>query len=97
MYTNRFAHKHVFSCCDLDSQYVEYLGQGMETLSYSPSVALTSNHLFAPNAGLCKCFERICCYANFIKCFLFQQMDRIFPWFKVKESRFWERQNVSAK
>lgn len=28
---------------------------------------------------------------------LFQQMDRIFPWFKVKESRFWERKNVSAK
>lgn len=29
--------------------------------------------------------------------FLFQQMERIFPWFKVKESRFWEKQTVSAK
>lgn len=34
---------------------------------------------------------------SFFLFFFFQQMERIFPWFKVKESRFWEKQNVSAK
>uniref|UniRef100_A0A1A8V3E7 Histone-lysine N-methyltransferase n=1 Tax=Nothobranchius furzeri TaxID=105023 RepID=A0A1A8V3E7_NOTFU len=33
---------------------------------------------------------------SMVKSFFIQQMDRIFPWFKVKESRFWERQRVSA-
>ncbi|KAM9359312.1 histone-lysine N-methyltransferase 2A [Symphorus nematophorus] len=33
---------------------------------------------------------------SMVKSFFIRQMDRIFPWFKVKESRFWERQNVSA-
>ncbi|CAL9683943.1 unnamed protein product [Knipowitschia caucasica] len=31
-----------------------------------------------------------------VKAFFIRQMDRIFPWIKVKESRFWERQKVSA-
>ncbi|XP_040903293.1 histone-lysine N-methyltransferase 2A isoform X2 [Toxotes jaculatrix] len=33
---------------------------------------------------------------SMVKSFFIRQMDRIFPWFKVKESRFWERQKVSA-
>uniref|UniRef100_A0A3Q3GX53 Histone-lysine N-methyltransferase n=1 Tax=Labrus bergylta TaxID=56723 RepID=A0A3Q3GX53_9LABR len=33
---------------------------------------------------------------SMVKSFFIRQMDRIFPWFKVKESSFWERQNVSA-
>ncbi|XP_029303050.1 LOW QUALITY PROTEIN: histone-lysine N-methyltransferase 2A [Cottoperca gobio] len=33
---------------------------------------------------------------SMVKSFFIRQMDRIFPWFKVKESRLWERQKVSA-
>ncbi|XP_041850190.1 histone-lysine N-methyltransferase 2A isoform X3 [Melanotaenia boesemani] len=33
---------------------------------------------------------------SMVKSFFIRQMDRNFPWFKVKESRFWERQKVSA-
>uniref|UniRef100_A0A3B3XAD6 Histone-lysine N-methyltransferase n=1 Tax=Poecilia mexicana TaxID=48701 RepID=A0A3B3XAD6_9TELE len=33
---------------------------------------------------------------SMVKSFFIRQMDRIFPWFKVKESRFWERQKVNA-
>uniref|UniRef100_A0A7N8YHB9 Histone-lysine N-methyltransferase n=1 Tax=Mastacembelus armatus TaxID=205130 RepID=A0A7N8YHB9_9TELE len=33
---------------------------------------------------------------SIVKSFFIRQMERIFPWFKVKESRFWERQKVSA-
>uniref|UniRef100_A0A3B4YCG1 Histone-lysine N-methyltransferase n=1 Tax=Seriola lalandi dorsalis TaxID=1841481 RepID=A0A3B4YCG1_SERLL len=33
---------------------------------------------------------------SMVKSFFIRQMDRIFPWFKAKESRFWERQKVSA-
>uniref|UniRef100_A0A3Q0R0M0 Histone-lysine N-methyltransferase n=1 Tax=Amphilophus citrinellus TaxID=61819 RepID=A0A3Q0R0M0_AMPCI len=33
---------------------------------------------------------------SMVKSFFIRQMDRTFPWFKVKESRFWERQKVSA-
>ncbi|XP_069546277.1 histone-lysine N-methyltransferase 2A isoform X1 [Brachyistius frenatus] len=33
---------------------------------------------------------------SMVKSFFIRQMDRIFPWFKVKESTFWERQKVSA-
>jgi len=29
--------------------------------------------------------------------YLLQQMDRIFPWYKVKESKFWETCKVSSK
>ncbi|KAK1899691.1 Histone-lysine N-methyltransferase 2A [Dissostichus eleginoides] len=32
---------------------------------------------------------------SMVKSFFIRQMDRIFPWFKVKESRLWERQKVS--
>ncbi|MEQ2224420.1 hypothetical protein ILYODFUR_007245 [Ilyodon furcidens] len=33
---------------------------------------------------------------SMVKSFFVRQMNRIFPWFKVKESRLWERQKVSA-
>ncbi|XP_034718401.1 histone-lysine N-methyltransferase 2A isoform X2 [Etheostoma cragini] len=33
---------------------------------------------------------------SMVKSFFIRQMDRIFPWFKVKESQLWERQKVSA-
>ncbi|XP_072319008.1 histone-lysine N-methyltransferase 2A [Eucyclogobius newberryi] len=33
---------------------------------------------------------------SMVKAFFIRQMDRIFPWFKVKDSRFWERQMVTA-
>ncbi|XP_031716498.1 histone-lysine N-methyltransferase 2A isoform X2 [Anarrhichthys ocellatus] len=33
---------------------------------------------------------------SMVKSFFIRQMDRIFPWFKVKESRLWERQKVSS-
>ncbi|TRZ00388.1 hypothetical protein DNTS_011851, partial [Danionella cerebrum] len=31
-----------------------------------------------------------------LKCFFVRQMERIFPWYKVKESKFWEKHNVSV-
>lgn len=33
---------------------------------------------------------------SMVKSFFIRQMDRVFPWFKVKESRIWERQKVTA-
>ncbi|KAJ3590970.1 hypothetical protein NHX12_008918 [Muraenolepis orangiensis] len=33
---------------------------------------------------------------SMVKSFFIRQMERVFPWFKVKESSFWEAQKVSA-
>ncbi|XP_030632215.1 histone-lysine N-methyltransferase 2A [Chanos chanos] len=33
---------------------------------------------------------------SMVKSFFIRQMQRVFPWFKVKESRFWETQKVSS-
>ncbi|KAJ7990457.1 hypothetical protein DPEC_G00300510 [Dallia pectoralis] len=33
---------------------------------------------------------------SMVKTFFIRQMERVFPWFKVKESRFWEAHKVSS-
>ncbi|XP_028820657.1 histone-lysine N-methyltransferase 2A isoform X2 [Denticeps clupeoides] len=33
---------------------------------------------------------------SMLKTFFIRQMERVFPWFKVKESRFWERRKASS-
>nr|XP_015192943.1 PREDICTED: histone-lysine N-methyltransferase 2A isoform X3 [Lepisosteus oculatus] len=33
---------------------------------------------------------------SMVKCFFIRQMERVFPWFKVKESRFWEPNKISS-
>ncbi|KAJ8280583.1 hypothetical protein GJAV_G00056510 [Gymnothorax javanicus] len=33
---------------------------------------------------------------SMVKAFFCRQMERVFPWFQVKESRFWQRQKVSS-